>query len=624
MATYRETHGLDRKAGLKHKYQGSEGKTAIPYQVLINKGTDRRYSPIPKSDQSDTILLTDDYDPELKKEFDYYSELHPQANMYQLQPMVFANGGLELESSLTATFAEEHIGELQDTSEGLFACLAHGMFTGYGRPEPSGYEGWAFDVSDDYPKALKPVVGGRFRYVGFLRWTDLASGSTQRDDVGIALFCQASRTPSILIRRIPPRYWGDTMGIPGREGTRPGIKEVEIMWAESTNGYWSANFESSFSRIRVMNYSEEPALQGGEGYGVAVYINYGWVVVADECDKGLIEPEPIIGRSSAGGGRLAPVRENAYGESVEFPSVTDLNREPRKIQESLTGSFQGGKNSFFKDKTKRSGNLFAVKELEKTFTTGRRFTLSVPRTKEGNSPSYAPYTFRAAGLPSGLSMNQATGSISGYLTGSEDFTLAVTIVDSQGNSDSCTVNAKMREIGLRIIAPTDASALQNGVEYSGRVQVIGGVNCSLASSTLPSGLFLGSGGEVYGTPDTNGTVNVTITATCNYQSSSPYPSTVVFTNAITFVTATALAVVNPTSLSATVGASYSNSISQTGGVSSYTYAITSLPAGLSLNASTGAITGTPTGAGNVAATATVTDSGGREATSSFTFSVGLA
>jgi hypothetical protein len=67
-----------------------------------------------------------------------------------------------------------------------------------------------------------------------------------------------------------------------------------------------------------------------------------------------------------------------------------------------------------------------------------------------------------------------------------------------------------------------------------------------------------------------------------------------------------------------VGVAYSSALVATGGVPSYTYSITagSLPTGLTLNASTGAITGTPTAAGAFSDTSRVGDSAGASSTSS--------
>jgi len=62
---------------------------------------------------------------------------------------------------------------------------------------------------------------------------------------------------------------------------------------------------------------------------------------------------------------------------------------------------------------------------------------------------------------------------------------------------------------------------------------------------------------------------------------------------------------------ATVGSSYSASpVSASGGTPPYSYSATGLPAGLSINAGTGAVTGTPTAAGSYTPTFTVTDNAG--------------
>lgn len=61
---------------------------------------------------------------------------------------------------------------------------------------------------------------------------------------------------------------------------------------------------------------------------------------------------------------------------------------------------------------------------------------------------------------------------------------------------------------------------------------------------------------------------------------------------------------------ATVGVAYSCQVAVTGGTAPYTYAVTTgtLPAGLSLDGSTGLISGTPTTSGTSTFTVTVTDS----------------
>jgi Zn-dependent metalloprotease len=71
---------------------------------------------------------------------------------------------------------------------------------------------------------------------------------------------------------------------------------------------------------------------------------------------------------------------------------------------------------------------------------------------------------------------------------------------------------------------------------------------------------------------------------------------------------TTLALANPGNQTGTVGTATSLTLSASGGTPPYTFSATGLPAGLSINTSTGVISGTPSTAGTFTVTATVTDS----------------
>ncbi len=75
----------------------------------------------------------------------------------------------------------------------------------------------------------------------------------------------------------------------------------------------------------------------------------------------------------------------------------------------------------------------------------------------------------------------------------------------------------------------------------------------------------------------------------------------------TCTTGSTLALVNPGNQTGTVGVATSVSLSASGGTAPYTFTATGLPAGLSINSSTGVISGTPTTAATSTVTATVTD-----------------
>src|SRR5208282_5214672 len=67
--------------------------------------------------------------------------------------------------------------------------------------------------------------------------------------------------------------------------------------------------------------------------------------------------------------------------------------------------------------------------------------------------------------------------------------------------------------------------------------------------------------------------------------------------------------ISPASISPAYGSAFSQTLTASGGVASYTFAVTSgtLPSGLSLNGSTGVISGTPAVTGSYSFTVTATD-----------------
>ncbi|WP_410596400.1 M4 family metallopeptidase [Amycolatopsis sp. lyj-23] len=79
---------------------------------------------------------------------------------------------------------------------------------------------------------------------------------------------------------------------------------------------------------------------------------------------------------------------------------------------------------------------------------------------------------------------------------------------------------------------------------------------------------------------------------------------------------------NPGNQNTVTGASVNLPLSASGGTAPYTWSASGLPAGLSINASTGTISGTATTAGTSNVTVTAKDSAGKTGTASFTWTVG--
>ena len=147
---------------------------------------------------------------------------------------------------------------------------------------------------------------------------------------------------------------------------------------------------------------------------------------------------------------------------------------------------------------------------------------------------------------------------------------------------------------------------------------------TLSSGSLPPGLALsnvaggdGNQGKISGTPTIVGSSTFTVLATNAYGTAS---------TTLTIMVYSPLGPPAPAGQNlgtGTVGVAYSATISATGGTRPYTFAVTSgaLPGGLSLNGSTGVISGTPTTMGTFSFTITVTDANGLTGAQAFAIQV---
>jgi hypothetical protein len=146
------------------------------------------------------------------------------------------------------------------------------------------------------------------------------------------------------------------------------------------------------------------------------------------------------------------------------------------------------------------------------------------------------------------------------------------------------------------------------VAYSSSLAAAGGTSpytWSIASGSLPGGLSLNaSSGVISGAPATAGPFKFTVKVT----DSSVPPQTQSQQLSITIYPV--LAIITASLPNATVNSAYSASVAVSGGAAPYAWSVAAgaLPLNLSLNSSTGAISGTPTATGTSTFTAMVADS----------------
>jgi hypothetical protein len=211
-----------------------------------------------------------------------------------------------------------------------------------------------------------------------------------------------------------------------------------------------------------------------------------------------------------------------------------------------------------------------------------------------------PYTFSATNLPGGLSINSATGTITGTPGSAGTASATIKVTDSTQPSSQSTSS---------LPGGTAASAYP-----STTLQASGGVppyTWALGSgSTLPAGLNLSPMGALSGTPATAGSYPVTFDVTDSFTPPDTAKASFTLTIASGSGGAPPTLTITPTTLpNATLNTTYSATLTASGGTTPYSFSLangTTLPAGLTLS-NAGAISGTPTKAGTSAFSVEVTD-----------------
>ena len=220
----------------------------------------------------------------------------------------------------------------------------------------------------------------------------------------------------------------------------------------------------------------------------------------------------------------------------------------------------------------------------------------------------------AGALPGGVSLNTGTGTVTGTPTSAATFNYTIRVTDSASTpqtNDIALSSTVAAAISAATCAPT--SGMEVGFAITPftctKTGGTGAVTWVVATGALPGGLALNAAtGAITGIPTTSGNFSFTVTATDS--ASTPQSSTSGTINATVFPALTA-ATCAPTSAMEVGAAITPFTCTTTGGATPFTWSISAgaLPGGVSLNTSTGAITGTPTASGPFNYTVSVTDSG---------------
>lgn len=224
-----------------------------------------------------------------------------------------------------------------------------------------------------------------------------------------------------------------------------------------------------------------------------------------------------------------------------------------------------------------------------------------------------PVSFGATGLPAGVSVDATTGAISGETTAQGIYSVTLAATNNNGTSPTVTLTLTIGDVST--ISSTGPLSLTVGQSATFTLQATDNPE-SFNFGTLPPGLNgNGATGVISGTPTAAGSATVTVSAN-NAVGSGPEAT---ITINIANPTSTgggggggggvpAPVITSATTAVAIAGEPFAFSVTASNSPTSY--AATGLPQGLSINATTGAISGTTTVAGVHTVNVSATGAGG--------------
>jgi lysophospholipase L1-like esterase len=270
--------------------------------------------------------------------------------------------------------------------------------------------------------------------------------------------------------------------------------------------------------------------------------------------------------------------------------------------------------------------------------------LTVGTTTPSDATAGQPYTFQlsasgglgsvswtiaSGALPAGLHLQAATGQLTGTPSGTAVGTSTFTVQATDSSSPAQTATGS-ESIAVHptsdplTVAASSLPEIAAGQDYGAQLTSTGGVGpvqWSVSAGSLPPGVSLDpASGLLSGTPTESGTYDFTAQVT---DATAPASQTATAPLSITIDAAPALSISTTGAFDGTEGSYYSSTFQATGGVGSYQWYISSgsLPAGLSLDGSTGQVTGIPSGTGSSSFGVTVYDAADNTATQDYSVNI---
>ncbi len=248
-------------------------------------------------------------------------------------------------------------------------------------------------------------------------------------------------------------------------------------------------------------------------------------------------------------------------------------------------------------------------------TVGQPYSLTLAAVMKSGADSTAapssPLTWSVVSgqLPPGLTLDAATGVVSGTPTAEGAFSATYKAALVDGRSDTKSLEVVVRQ-PLAVAAPTPFATSpaptlwEVGVPFSSKLTLSGGSGTytfAIGAGSLPAGVALAPDGTVSGTPRAAGIFRATLKLSDSEGRTLDY--------AANFGIAARLKVGTLALRPGKVGRLYRSKVTATGGIAprKWKIAVGPLPKGIRFDRTTGVLSGTPTKAGRYRMTFQVTD-----------------